>query len=111
MALKPLVTQEAALFCKQLASGYMSPEAFVHCDSEGMIQDTNNVPRIFHWRRNKASKRLTIGPADALTETDKFMFSTSIPKRDLNDFHRLYFKNTGGCFSTALRCVSLGTAS
>ena len=57
-----------------------------------MIQDANNAPLIFHWCRNKANKRLAIGPTDAPPDSEKFMFSMSIPKRDYNDFHRLNFE-------------------
>ncbi|CAG5106456.1 Similar to pol: RNA-directed DNA polymerase from mobile element jockey (Drosophila melanogaster), partial [Cotesia congregata] len=67
------------------ASGYVTPEMFTFCDRRGLLQDGNNLPIIYHARRHCFNKKLT---TELFEESNK-MFSTSLPKVDLCDTHRL----------------------
>lgn len=39
---------------------YFTPQAFVTLDKQGVIQDTNNVPTIYHWSRHKSDKSMSL---------------------------------------------------
>lgn len=91
-SITPLANQDRMVSQRQLMTGYTSPLAFTFCDSLGMIQDAHNVLVTYHWRRNKANKRPEISYSDFLADPSKARFSTALPKRDRNDFHRLNFE-------------------
>lgn len=73
----------------QALSGYLTPQSFIYFDSRGIIQNSDNIPIIYHWRRNKANKRITITENDWLINRAGFSESTTISKMDFFDFHRL----------------------
>lgn len=89
--LRPISQRNDTAASGEFASRYVSPQAFLSCDGRGLIQDELNIPWIYHWRRNKADKRIALTLDDSLYETDKFKHSTKIPDRDLYDFYRLKF--------------------
>lgn len=76
----------------QVTMGYVSPQAFTFCDNIGLIQNSENIPIIYHWRRNKADERIALTLSDPLVDRTSFKFSMTIPKRDYMDFYRLDFK-------------------
>lgn len=71
--------------CKK--SGYLPPESFILLDQQGLIQDTNNIPIIYHWSRNKANKKI---PSN-YKSIPPLKYSTSIPDCDSTDKQRLNF--------------------
>lgn len=66
-------------------SGYLPPQAFMQLDKQGLIQNQNNVPIIYHWQRHKKNKKIPINAKEIPT----LKYSQDIPSRDFNDFHRL----------------------
>ena len=67
-------------------TGYFPPQAFMHFDQRGIIQDSNNTPIIYHVSRNQANKALNF--SEDQIEND-LKYSTAIPNIDINDFSRL----------------------
>lgn len=58
-------------------------------EKEGLLQDESNIPIIYHRPRNeKKNKKIPQTPIDVL----HLKYSTTLPSRDTNDFHRLNFK-------------------
>lgn len=78
---------------QQTHTGYLTPEAFTYCDDRGLLQNANNIPILYHWKRNKADKRVSLQHNDYNDNMHKFTGSTSIPNCDFTDFHRLNFNN------------------
>ena len=70
-------------------SGYIPPQIFTYIDYHGLVQNENNIPIQYHWRRNKADKRIAFQPHDYSQQPSKFICSASIASRDLHYFHRL----------------------
>ena len=89
--LGPISMRDDEAASREFDSGYVTPQAFMSCDGRGLIQAECNVPRIYHWRRNKADKGIAFTEGDSVFETSKFKYSTRLPNRDLYDFHRLNF--------------------
>ena len=87
--IQSLAFQDTSITMRQLTTGYITPQAFPLCDRLGLIQDDDNIPIIFHWRRNKADKRIAFQHDDFIINRDKFKYSTVIPKVDSFDFRRL----------------------
>uniref|UniRef100_A0ABD2WMJ8 Reverse transcriptase domain-containing protein n=1 Tax=Trichogramma kaykai TaxID=54128 RepID=A0ABD2WMJ8_9HYME len=69
--------------CKD--SGLLPPEAFIKLDAQGLIQNVNNVPIIYHWSRHRNNKKI---PRDVLN-LPPLKYDQSIPLRDTKDFSRL----------------------
>ena len=88
---RAISSQDDAAAYREMTSGYVSPQTFTSCDKWGLIQDAYNIPLLFHWRRNKANKRIALTPADSIYDTSKFKFATNVPDIHLNDFHRVKF--------------------
>lgn len=84
-------SQSAVESEQQTRTGYLTPQAFRYCNDKGLIQNAENIPILYHWKRNKANKRISMLNTDFVNYPEKFSGSTSIPQRDLNDFHRLKF--------------------
>lgn len=38
--------------------GTLSPQDFIYHDRLGLIQDENNIPILYHWKRNRYNKRI-----------------------------------------------------
>ncbi|KAK2577821.1 hypothetical protein KPH14_007914 [Odynerus spinipes] len=67
--------------------GYLQPQAFIHMDKLGIIQNDLKIPTIYHRSRHKANKAIPI--EECLDANNiNFKYSTAIPKRDAEDFHR-----------------------
>ena len=62
---------------RQLASRYLVPQTFMFCDKMGLIQDSNDDPLIYHWRRNNAKKRITVDQSRNLYDGHKYIFCNS----------------------------------
>lgn len=43
---------------RTLSTGYIPPEAFLFLDKNGLIQDDNNIPVIYHIPRHKNIKKI-----------------------------------------------------
>lgn len=89
---KAISGQDEIAAPRQLVAEYVAPPTFMYCDKMGLVPDSNNVPLIYHWRRNKANKRIAVGQNRNIFDTDKYKYSTVIPSRDYYDFRRLNFK-------------------
>ena len=90
--LKVIAVQDDVTAAREMASGYIVPQTFMSCDNWGLIQDALNIPWLYHWRRNKANKRIALSLTESLFDDSKFKYSKKIPERDHNDFHRLMFR-------------------
>lgn len=86
-----ITDQNAAESERQIQIGYPSPQAFEYWDEKWLIQNANNIPVIFHWKRNKAYKRMSLHSTDFRNNPEKFSGLTSLPQCDSYDFHRLKF--------------------
>ena len=107
--IQSLAFQDTPSTLKQLTTGYLTPQAFPLCDRLGLIQDANNIPIIFHWRRNKADKRIAFNYEDFNSNKDKFKYSTAISIVDRNDFHRLNFKKYWWLSADGIHMAELAT--
>jgi hypothetical protein len=67
--------------------GYIRPQDFIYHDKNGIIQDGNGVPIIYHWSRNKANKRLPL--SYNIIKDSELKYSKTIPEIDRMDFRRL----------------------
>lgn len=77
---------------KTLNTGYIPPEAFPYLDSNGYIQDVNNIPVIFHVPRHKNIKKILYTPGlNGLASNNNLKYSMALSNKDKNDTHR---KNT-----------------
>lgn len=83
--LKAISVQDDIAAPRQLVTGYVAPQSFMFCDKVGLIQNSNNIPLIYHWRRNKANKRIAISLNRNIYDRDKYRYSTIIPDRDYYD--------------------------
>ena len=79
-------------YAKSLKTGYIPPEAFTYLDSEGFIQDKNNVPIIYHVYRHAFNGKILYEPNQNCLDYNDIRFSTSLPNRDIKDKHRKNFK-------------------
>lgn len=76
-------------FLERNQTGLLPPQAFVTLDKNGFIQDEDNVPLIFHYKRHKANKKITFGPDDRKIKWCDFGYSVTLPTKDKMDSHRL----------------------
>ena len=76
-------------FEKCIKTEYIPPQAFLNLDKKGYVQDESNVPILFHWRRNKANKRIAFEPDDYETINNNKVYSTAIPNIDKFNFTRI----------------------
>ena len=90
--LKAIAIKDDEAASREFASGYLTPQAFLSCDALGLIQNECNIPWIYHWRRNKADKRIALTLNDSIYDANKFKYSSKIPDKDLCDFHRLNYQ-------------------
>lgn len=82
----PLCSKVYAEKC--MKTGYTPIAAFPHIDEEGLIQDGQNVPILYHRRRNRANKAIPLDETTAPGQRNPRRYNTSIPEKDVNDFHR-----------------------
>ena len=73
-------------------SGYISPQTFLNLDKEGYIQDCNNVPVLYHWKRNKSNKKILFNCNDDEAIEKNKIYSDSISNINKFNFERLNFK-------------------
>lgn len=71
-----------------IKKGYFSPQHFMFADRENLIQNNTNVPILYHWKRNKANKKIAMNKGDSMRLYSKFTYSTTIPDRDIKDSSR-----------------------
>ncbi|CAG5093135.1 Protein of unknown function [Cotesia congregata] len=80
---------DAAKGEKYNASGYIFPHMFIHYDRLDLIQDHNNIPIIYHNKRNINDKKI-LYTTDCITiNRVDIAHSTALPLRDQLDFSRL----------------------
>ncbi|KAL7292265.1 hypothetical protein TKK_0013878 [Trichogramma kaykai] len=66
------------------ATGYISPHSFMYYDKKQLIQNSNNIPIIYHTVRHKANKALDLNiPDERLSK-----YSIAIPDVDKHTNHR-----------------------
>lgn len=70
------------------SKGYIRPQLFTHLDKIGLIQNETNIPTFYHRSRHKANKRIPIHQY-ARDGNNNLKYSTIIPNKDYEDFHRL----------------------
>lgn len=58
-------------------------------DKAGVIQDQNNILVLYHWKRNRANKRIALKHDSLIINRSNFKFSMALPTRDIIDFRRL----------------------
>ena len=73
--------------CKK--TGYVPPQAFLNLDKSGYIKNQYNVPILYHWRRNKANKKIEFDANNVKIINDNKVYSDVIPKIDSFSFIRL----------------------
>ena len=67
----------------------LPPHAFPYYDSKGMIQYEDNIPIIYHIKKNKADKKLIYKSASMNDHSQVYRYSTSIPEVDKQDSYRV----------------------
>lgn len=72
-------------------TGYFPPHYFTYYDKQGLIQDENNIPIIYHISRHSSDKTLTFSIRD-WTNRNNIVYNTRLSIRDRNDSHRLSSK-------------------
>ena len=70
-------------------NGYLPPEAFTILDRKGLIQDGNNIPIIYHIKRNRADKKIKFLATSINDKRYKFRYCKSLPARDEYDDYRI----------------------
>ncbi|XP_074112931.1 uncharacterized protein LOC141536352 [Cotesia typhae] len=70
-------------------SACLPPQAFIYFDKEGIIQDSNNVPTIYHWGRNVTNKRINLTSDMIVNNKYDPVYSMALPERDKMDFYSL----------------------
>lgn len=73
---QPYYPQELYLR-KALTTGYIPPEAFIYLDTNGYIQDDQNVPIIYHINRRPTEKNIEHSKGDL--DRSLLRFNMSIP--------------------------------
>ncbi|XP_076764851.1 uncharacterized protein LOC143431798 [Xylocopa sonorina] len=71
-------------------SGYIPPQAFLYLDNLELIQNSNNIPIIYHYARKMTDKRIKYNKNCAQVTSD-MRFLHKLTKYNLKDNHR---KNT-----------------
>ena len=79
-------------YAKSLKTGYIPTEAFTYLDSEGFIQDNNNVPIIYHVHRHAFNGKILYEPNQNCLNYDDIRFSISLTNRDIKYKHRKNFE-------------------
>lgn len=75
--------------CEERArTGYFPPQYFTHFDNTGLIQDSNNVPIIYHFSRHQSDKTITYTLQD-WSNQNNVKYNTRLSIRDRNDKTRL----------------------
>lgn len=72
-----------------IEEGYPQPKAFILLDKRGIIQDGNNKPIIYHWRRHKKDKKLPSTWEKVEAKQNPYKYSMAISEVDYQDKHRL----------------------
>lgn len=90
--IKDLIKEPSEALIAYTERGYIPPQAFTELDTLGIFQDDNNVPILYHRRRHKANKSISLDNAHPNTHKDSFVYNRAIPDRDLMDMHRLHKK-------------------
>ncbi|XP_076660758.1 uncharacterized protein LOC143364146 [Halictus rubicundus] len=68
-------------------TGYIPPEAFLHLDSTGLIQNIHGHPIIYHYNRKTYNKTLTYNNNCSINDTN-MRFRHKLTKYDTEDDHR-----------------------
>ncbi|CAG5100724.1 Protein of unknown function [Cotesia congregata] len=68
--------------------GLLQPQAFTALDNLRYIQNSKNVPIIYHRSRHKSNKNIELSTFKLIPDK----YSTALPKTDEADFHRLDHK-------------------
>ncbi|CAG5073308.1 Protein of unknown function [Cotesia congregata] len=88
---KILETPDQQIYITNHNSVCLPPQAtyFIYFDKKGIIQDSNNVPTIYHWGRNVANKRINL--TSDMIANNKYhpVYSMALPERDKMDFYSL----------------------
>lgn len=87
--IKNYTTINADVMTDAAKQGYPTPQTFILLDKKGVIQDDQNIPIIYHWKRHKKDKKIPTSWNEMTRRANPFKFSTAIPDRDLMDNHRL----------------------
>ncbi|CAK9832686.1 Probable RNA-directed DNA polymerase from transposon X-element [Anthophora retusa] len=74
-------------FAKTMKTGYTPPESFIHLDSEGYIQNSRNIPLIYHVFRKATDKTITYNK-NIDFENPAMRFNYKLSSVDLKDNHR-----------------------
>ena len=66
-------------------SGYIPPEGFTLLDSQGFIQNAENIPIIYHWSRYRKDKKVPFSHHNP----PRLKYSTAIAITDVNNTDRI----------------------
>ncbi|CAK9816206.1 Probable RNA-directed DNA polymerase from transposon X-element [Anthophora plagiata] len=77
-------------FAKSMETGYTPPESFIYLDSEGYIQNRENIPIIYHVSRKTYEKKISYN-RNIKSDDPNMRFNSKLSSIDLKDNHR---KNT-----------------
>ncbi|CAG5075185.1 Protein of unknown function [Cotesia congregata] len=86
---KILETPDQQIYITNHNSACLPPQAFIYFDKKGIIQDSNNVPTIYHWGRNVANKRINLTTDMIANNKYDPVYSMALPERDKMDFYSL----------------------
>ncbi|CAD6228415.1 GSCOCG00012032001-RA-CDS [Cotesia congregata] len=85
--LKKLKVEEEKTALRMARSNYSPPELFTNLDKRGCIQNSVNIPIIYHSQRHCARKAIYTDPENM--PRDKWVYSTALPESDINCLDRL----------------------
>lgn len=82
-----LKIENQAQVLRMVRSNYSPPKLFKNLDKLGCIQDSHNLPVIYHIKRHCAKKAICIDTENVPPE--KWVYSRDLPKRDSESLDRL----------------------
>lgn len=74
-------------FKKAMKTGYTPPESFTYLDSEGIIQNSDNIPIIYHAHRRTFDKQITYNK-NISAHDPNMRFNLQLSRIDKKDKHR-----------------------
>ena len=70
-------------------TGYFPPHYFPSFDNAGLIQNSDNIPIIYHYSRHRANKTINYNIEDCTIPSTNMKYCISISPRDDSNFLRL----------------------
>ena len=74
---------------QKVITGYFPPQYFIYFDNKGLIQNSYNIPIIYHYPRHKSNKDISFSANDCIPPHFNSVYNCKLANLDLNNFCRL----------------------